>query len=65
LEFTQASEAKNGRKAVALRLPGREPLQIHGRYMETGDGKMRDQITHNPNRLATHQRDAECDGMMN
>ena len=28
----EASEAKNGRKAVALRLPGREPLQIHGKH---------------------------------
>ena len=37
----QASEAKNGRKAVALRLPGREPLQIHGKHLEDWDGKMR------------------------
>ena len=26
----QASQAKDGRKAVALRLPGREPLQCFG-----------------------------------
>lgn len=28
--MVQASQAKDGRKAVALRLPGREPLQCFG-----------------------------------
>ena len=36
--MVQASQAKDGRKAVALRLPGREPLQCFRRWRQVAGG---------------------------